>query len=42
MIKVIVLGFSIIGIVIFTILTFYAVLSIFIARGFMDNEKNKH
>lgn len=42
MIKVIVLGFSIIGIVIFTIMALYAVLSIFIARGFMDNEKDKH
>ena len=42
MIKVIVIGFSIIGIVIFAILALYAVLSIFIARGFMENEKDKH
>ena len=42
MIKVIVIGFSIIGIVIFAVLALYAVLSVFIARGFMENEKDKH
>ena len=41
MIKVIVIGFSIIGIVIFAILALYAVLSIFIARGFMKDD-DKH
>jgi len=42
MIKVIVIGFSIIGIVIFAVLALYAVLSIFIARGFQNDEKDKH
>ena len=42
MIKVIVIGFSIIGIVLFAVLALYAVLSVFIARGFMENEKDKH
>ena len=41
MIKVIVIGFSIIGIVIFAILALYVVLSIYIARGFM-NDDDKH
>ena len=40
MIKVIVLGFSFIGIVIFTVLALYAVLAVFIARGFQDEDKH--
>lgn len=42
MIKVIVIGFSIIGIVIFAILALYVVLSVFIARGFQNDKKDKH
>jgi len=41
MIKAIVIGFSIIGIIIFAVLALYAVLSIYIARGFM-NDDDKH
>lgn len=42
MIKAIVIGFSIIGIIIFAVLALYAVLSIYIARGFMSDEEDKH
>ena len=42
MIKAIVIGFSIIGIVIFAVLALYAVLSIYIARGFMNDEEETH
>jgi len=42
MIKAIVIGFSVIGIVIFAVLALYAVLSIYIARGFMNDEKETH
>ena len=42
MIKLIVLTISIIGIAVFTVLSLYAVLAVFIARGFQQNEKDKH
>ena len=40
MIRIIVLGLSIVGIVIFTVLALYAVLALFIARGFQDKDRH--
>lgn len=42
MIKAIVIGFSIIDIIIFAVLALYAVLSIYIVRGFMKDEEETH
>ena len=40
MIKLIVLAISIIGIAVFTVLSLYAVLAVFIARGFQNEDEH--